>query len=71
MSDGYTFRPIGSGARAMGEHARPYSDLHLYCAICDEGFVYAASERELAQTRGIELQPKLCPDCRRLRWHRS
>lgn len=67
MSHGYTFRSLGAAA----DQARPYADLQLYCAICAAGFIYAAGERQLAQIRGIELQPKICAECRRNAWQRT
>jgi hypothetical protein len=42
-----------------------YADIELGCAVCGDMFIYGAGERQLASLRGVQLQPRLCPACRR------
>jgi hypothetical protein len=62
----YLSRGFGSfdyGSACDGDLA--YPDVELGCSVCGDTFVYGAGERQLASLRGVQLQPKLCPACRR------
>jgi ribosomal protein S27AE len=41
------------------------SDKVLRCALCGDGFVFSAGERELFRLRGIRSEPVHCPNCAR------
>jgi len=42
-----------------------FEDKSLTCVECGVEFVFTAGEQEFYQSRGLENEPKRCPDCRR------
>jgi hypothetical protein len=50
---------------ATSDRDQSYADIELGCRVCGETFIYEAGERQLASLRGVQLQPKLCPVCRK------
>ncbi|MFC1944414.1 zinc-ribbon domain containing protein [Chloroflexota bacterium] len=42
-----------------------FEDRSLTCVECGAEFVFTAGEQEFYQSRGLENEPKRCPDCRR------
>ena len=44
-----------------------FVDKTLTCGECGAEFVFTAGEQEFYRSRGLENEPKRCPDCRRER----
>jgi hypothetical protein len=62
----HLFQGYGSVAcEDTSDRDQSYADVELGCPVCGEIFIYGAGERQLASLRGVQLQPKLCPVCRR------
>ena len=44
-----------------------YVDKVLVCRDCGREFVFSAGEQEFYQSRGLQHEPRRCPDCRNQR----
>ena len=44
-----------------------FQDKPLQCSDCGREFTFTAGEQEFYSTRGLQNEPKRCPDCRRAR----
>jgi CxxC-x17-CxxC domain-containing protein len=44
-----------------------YVDKVLVCRDCSREFVFSAGEQEFYQSRGLQHEPRRCPDCRNSR----
>jgi CxxC-x17-CxxC domain-containing protein len=44
-----------------------YVDKVLVCRDCGRDFVFSAGEQEFYQSRGLQHEPRRCPDCRNAR----
>jgi CxxC-x17-CxxC domain-containing protein len=44
-----------------------YVDKVLVCRDCNREFVFSAGEQEFYQSRGLQHEPRRCPDCRNSR----
>jgi CxxC-x17-CxxC domain-containing protein len=44
-----------------------YVDKVLVCRDCGREFVFSAGEQEFYQSRGLQHEPRRCPDCRNAR----
>ncbi len=44
-----------------------FQDKSLQCADCGQEFTFTAGEQEFYSSRGLQNEPKRCPDCRRAR----
>ena len=44
-----------------------YQDQHLTCRDCGSSFVFTAGEQEFYQSRGLQNEPRRCPECRAAR----
>ena len=40
-------------------------DITLVCKDCGKEFVFTAGEQEFYKEKGLENQPKRCPECRK------
>ncbi|MBN1689891.1 MAG: zinc-ribbon domain containing protein [Dehalococcoidia bacterium] len=40
------------------------TDKNLTCAECGGSFVFTVGEQEFYQSKGLQNEPKRCPDCR-------
>jgi len=41
-----------------------YSDKTLVCSDCGQEFTFTTGEQEFYASRGLENEPKRCPECR-------
>ena len=44
-----------------------FQDKSLQCADCGQEFTFTAGEQEFYASRGLQNEPRRCPDCRRAR----
>ncbi len=44
-----------------------YQDKSLQCADCGHDFSFTAGEQEFYSARGLQNEPRRCPECRRAR----
>ena len=44
-----------------------FEDKSLQCADCSVEFTFTAGEQEFYASRGLQNEPKRCPECRRAR----
>jgi CxxC-x17-CxxC domain-containing protein len=44
-----------------------FEDKQLQCSDCGQEFTFTAGEQEFYASRGLQNEPKRCPDCRRAR----
>ena len=44
-----------------------FQDKTLQCADCGQQFTFTAGEQEFYESRGLQNEPKRCPECRRTR----
>ncbi len=44
-----------------------FQDKSLQCADCGQEFIFTAGEQEFYASRGLQNEPKRCPECRRTR----
>ena len=44
-----------------------FEDKMLQCADCGQEFAFTTGEQEFYSSRGLQNEPKRCPDCRRTR----
>ena len=44
-----------------------FQDKSLQCADCGQEFTFTAGEQEFYASRGLQNEPRRCPDCRRTR----
>ena len=44
-----------------------YVDKVLVCRDCSREFIFSAGEQEFYQSRGLQHEPRRCPDCRNAR----
>lgn len=44
-----------------------YVDKVLTCRDCGREFVFSSGEQEFYQSRGLQHEPRRCPDCRNAR----
>ena len=44
-----------------------FQDKSLQCADCGQEFTFTAGEQEFYASRGLQNEPRRCPDCRRSR----
>ena len=44
-----------------------YQDRTLTCVDCGQPFIWTAGEQEFYAQRGLTIEPRRCPDCRRAR----
>jgi len=42
-----------------------FQDKQLQCSDCGQQFTFTAGEQEFYQSRGLQNEPKRCPECRR------
>ena len=42
-----------------------FQDKQLQCSDCGREFTFTSGEQEFYSTRGLQNEPKRCPDCRR------
>jgi len=42
-----------------------FQDKSLQCADCGREFTFSAGEQEFYSSRGLQNEPRRCPDCRR------
>ena len=54
-------RHIGGGQTVS------FSDRTLQCRDCGRDFLFTAGEQEFYQTRGLQNEPRRCPECRAAR----
>jgi len=49
-----------------------FQNKSLQCSDCGQEFIFTAGEQEFYSSRGLQNEPKRCPQCRRARKaHRS
>ena len=51
----------------MGGQTVSFSDRTLQCRDCGRDFIFTAGEQEFYQTRGLQNEPRRCPECRAAR----
>ena len=44
-----------------------FQDKSLQCADCGQEFIFTAGEQEFYLSRGLQNEPRRCPECRRAR----
>ena len=44
-----------------------FQDKSLQCSDCGQQFTFTAGEQEFYSSRGLQNEPKRCPECRRAR----
>jgi len=44
-----------------------FEDKLLQCSDCGQEFTFTAGEQEFYSSRGLQNEPRRCPDCRRAR----
>ena len=44
-----------------------FEDKSLQCSDCGQEFIFTAGEQEFYASRGLQNEPKRCPECRRAR----
>jgi CxxC-x17-CxxC domain-containing protein len=44
-----------------------FQDKSLQCSDCGQEFIFTAGEQEFYASRGLQNEPKRCPECRRAR----
>jgi len=44
-----------------------FEDKSLKCADCNQEFIFTAGEQEFYSSRGLQNEPRRCPECRRAR----
>ncbi len=44
-----------------------FEDKSLTCADCGQEFTFTSGEQEFYASRGLQNEPRRCPDCRRSR----
>jgi len=44
-----------------------FQDKSLRCSDCGQQFTFTAGEQEFYSSRGLQNEPKRCPECRRAR----
>jgi CxxC-x17-CxxC domain-containing protein len=44
-----------------------FSDKTMTCRDCGQEFIFSAGEQEFYQLRGLQNEPRRCPDCRNAR----
>ncbi|MFC2035885.1 zinc-ribbon domain containing protein [Chloroflexota bacterium] len=44
-----------------------YEDKSLQCSDCGQEFTFTAGEQEFYASRGLQNEPRRCPECRRAR----
>ncbi|MFC2072044.1 zinc-ribbon domain containing protein [Chloroflexota bacterium] len=44
-----------------------FEDKSLQCSDCGQGFTFTAGEQEFYASRGLQNEPRRCPECRRAR----
>jgi len=44
-----------------------FQDKTLQCSDCGREFTFSAGEQEFYSSRGLQNEPKRCPECRRAR----
>ena len=44
-----------------------FQDKSLQCSDCGQEFTFTAGEQEFYASRGLQNEPKRCPECRRAR----
>jgi len=44
-----------------------FQDKSLQCSDCGQQFTFSAGEQEFYSSRGLQNEPKRCPQCRRAR----
>ncbi len=44
-----------------------FQDKSLQCADCAQEFTFTAGEQEFYASRGLQNEPRRCPECRRVR----
>jgi len=44
-----------------------FQDKLLQCSDCGQEFTFTAGEQEFYSSRGLQNEPRRCPDCRRAR----
>jgi len=44
-----------------------FEDKSLRCSDCGQDFAFTAGEQEFYSSRGLQNEPKRCPECRRAR----
>jgi len=44
-----------------------FQDKSLQCSDCGRQFTFTAGEQEFYSSRGLQNEPKRCPECRRAR----
>ena len=44
-----------------------FQDKSLQCSDCGQEFIFSAGEQEFYSSRGLQNEPKRCPECRRAR----
>ncbi|MFC1950640.1 zinc-ribbon domain containing protein [Chloroflexota bacterium] len=44
-----------------------FQDKELQCADCGRAFTFTSGEQEFYSSRGLQNEPKRCPECRRAR----
>lgn len=44
-----------------------FQDKSLQCSDCGQEFIFTAGEQEFYSSRGLQNEPKRCPQCRRAR----
>ncbi|MFO7712107.1 MAG: zinc-ribbon domain containing protein [Dehalococcoidia bacterium] len=42
-----------------------FQDKSLHCADCGQDFEFTAGEQEFYASRGLQNEPRRCPECRR------
>jgi CxxC-x17-CxxC domain-containing protein len=44
-----------------------FQDKSLRCADCGQDFIFTSGEQEFYASRGLQNEPRRCPECRRTR----
>jgi DNA-directed RNA polymerase subunit RPC12/RpoP len=44
-----------------------FQDKSLQCSDCGQEFIFTAGEQEFYASRGLQHEPKRCPQCRQAR----
>jgi len=44
-----------------------FQDKSLQCSDCGQEFIFTAGEQEFYASRGLQNEPKRCPECRQAR----
>ena len=44
-----------------------FQDKSLQCSDCGQEFIFTAGEQEFYASRGLQNEPRRCPECRRAR----